>query len=81
MVDSVYYVTISLFFDTPLLYYYINLRSPIILCLFSEDIYLFFGIFLPNSMFSVSFLTVPELFCDEVLETFVTLSAILFPIK
>ena len=53
-------------------YYYINLRSPIIFCLSSGEIYLSLGI-------SSSF--VSELFCSEVFEIPVILSAILFPMK
>ena len=63
-------LTNLLFFDVPLLYYYINLNSSIICCLFSGDIYLSFGISLLGSVFS--------LFCDE---AFVILSAILLLIK
>ena len=66
-----------LFFDIPLLYYYTNLNSSIICCLFSGDIYLSFGI-------SISSLA--SLFCEcssleDFLEIFVILSAILLPIK
>ena len=53
-----------------LLYYIIDPRSLVIYCLFSGDIY-----------FSSSFVPVSELFCGEVFETFVILSAILLPIK
>ena len=76
MFDLVYYPTNLIFFDIPLLYYCINLRSSIIFCLSPEDIYLSLGISL-----SRSFLSVPEFFCREVLETFVILSGILLPIK
>ena len=51
-----------------------NLRSSIIFCLSLENIYLSLGISL-----SCSFLT--ELFCGDVCETFVILSAILLPVK
>ena len=54
-------------------YYYINLRSPIIFCLSSGEIYLSLGI--SSSSF------VSELFCSEVFEIPVILSAILFPMK
>ena len=76
MVDFVYYLTNLLFSYIPLLYYYINLRSSIIFCLSSGDIYLSFGISL-----SRSFLIISELFCGKLLETFVILLAILLPIK
>ena len=72
MGNLVYYLRDLLFFDISLLYYHINLRSSIILCLFSEDIYFFWYFF---------FTSVSELFCGEVLEIFVILSAILLPIK
>ena len=49
-------------------------------CLFSADIYLSLGISLSNPIF-FSLSTVPELFCDKVLENFVILPAILLPIK
>ena len=49
-----------LFFDIPLLYYYINLRSSKIFCLSSRDIYLCVCISL-----SCSFVTVSELFCVD----------------
>ena len=64
MVNFVYCLTNLLFFDIPLRYYYINLRSSIICCLFS-----------------VSFSTISKLFCGELYETFVILSAILSAIK
>ena len=53
-------------------YQYINLRLSIIFGLSSEDIYL---------SLSISSSFVPELYCGEVFETLVILSAILFPIK
>ena len=74
MVDLVYFITSLLFFDISLLYYYIIPRSSIIFCVFYGDIYLSLGISLSNPVFSASF-------CDEVLKTFVILSAILLPIK
>ena len=49
MVHLVYYLTKLLFFDIPLLYYYINLTSSINFCLFSGDIYLSFGISISKS--------------------------------
>ena len=57
----------------PLLSYYINPRSSIIFWLFSVDRCRSFG---QNSVFSVS-----EVFFGEVLETFVTFSEILLPMK
>ena len=69
MVDLMYCLTNLLFFDISLLYYYSNHNSSIICCLFSGDIYLSFG-------FSNSFL-----FCENVFDTLVILSAILLPIK
>ena len=81
MVDLVYCLTSLLFFGILILYYYINLRSSMIFCLFSGDIYLSLGITLSNLIFSASLSTVSELFCGEVLETFVILSAILLAIK
>ena len=68
-----YYLTNLLFFDIPLLYYYINLRSSIIK---SGNIYLSLGIYL-----LYSFATVSELFCCKVFETFEILSTILLQIK
>ena len=59
-----------LLFDIPLLCYYINLRSSVIFCLCSRNIYLF-----------SSFVTLSKLFCGEVLETFVILTTFLLPIK
>ena len=73
MVDLVYCLTSLLFFDIPLLYYYINLRSSIMFCLFSGDICLSVSI-------SVS-LSVSEVFWGKFLETFVILLAMLLPIK
>ena len=54
--------------------YYINLESSIIVCLCSAERYLSLSI-------TSSFVTIPELFCGNVFETFVIHSAILFPIK
>ena len=76
MLDLVYYLTILLFFDIPLLYYYISRRSSIVFCLSIGDIYLSLGFSL-----SCSFVTSSELFCGKVFETFVILSAILLQIK
>ena len=73
MVDLVYYLKNVLFFDIPLLYYYVNFRLSIFFCLFSGDIhiYLSWGISL-----SCSFLTISELLFCEGFEIFVILSAI-----
>ena len=81
MADLVHCLTNLLLFDIPLLYYYINLRSSIIFCLLSRDIYLSLCISLLTPVFSTYFVTVSELFCSEVLETFVISSSMLFPIK
>ena len=62
MVDLVYYLINLLFFDIPLLYYYVNLRTSIIFCLYSGDINLSLGISLSSPIFSVSFPTVSS--CD-----------------
>ena len=45
MFDLPYCLKDLLLFGIPLLYYYVNLRSPIIFCLSSGDIYLSLGIF------------------------------------
>ena len=81
MVDLMYCLTSLLFFDIQLIYYYINLRSSIIFCLFPGDIYLSFGIFLSNTIFSASLSTVSELLCGAVFDNFVILSAILLSFK
>ena len=60
MADLVYCLKNLLFSDIPLLYYYINLRSPTTFCPSSGDTYLSLGISL-----SCSFVTVSELFCVE----------------
>ena len=77
MVNLVYCLTNSLFFDIPLLYYYVNVRSLGVCYLISWDIHLS----LSSPIFCFSFITVPELFCGKVFETFMILSAILFLIK
>ena len=77
----VYYVNLVIIFDILVSYYYINLKSLIICCLFSRGVYISLGISLSCSIFSVSFATVPEMFCVEVLETFVVLSATLSQVK
>ena len=80
MVDLVYYPTNLLFFDIPLLYYCINLRSSVIFYLSSGDI-LSLSIFLSNPVFFYSFSTVSELFCGEIFQNFVIVTAILLPEK
>ena len=75
MVDLVYYLINLLFFDIPILYCYINLRSLIIFWPYSRDIYVSSGI---SSL--CSFVTVSKLFCDELFKKFLVL-AILLPIK
>ena len=69
-----HYLTNSLFFYIPLLYYYTSLNSSVICCLFSGDMFLSFGS-------SDSSLT--SLICSffDFLETLVSLPAILLPIK
>ena len=84
MADLEYYLKNLQFFDISLLYYYINLRSSITGCLSTGDIYIniyFFGNSLSNYVFFVSLAMVFDLFCDELLKAFATLSAILLPIK
>ena len=63
-------------FDIPLLCYYVNLRSSIIFCLFSGDMYSFISL-----ICSSPFVTVSKLFFGEVFETFVILAVVLLPIK
>ena len=77
MIDFVCFLTSLLVLSIPLLNYYNNLRSSIIFCHFSGSIYLFLGISLSNPIISASFSIVSELFCGEVFEAFVILSAIL----
>ena len=71
----------KLYFGIPLLCYCINLISSIVFCLFSGDKFLSFGIFLSSPTFPGSFVTVSELFCGHVLETFMILLAILLPVR
>ena len=63
MVDVMHCLTNLLFFDIPLLYYHINLRSSITFCLSCGDIYLSLDISL-----SCSFVIVSELFCCKCFE-------------
>ena len=72
MVDLVECVTSLLFFDIPLLCYY--LRSSIMFLYYPEDIFLSPSIF-------VSLLTVSDIFCGELHLIYVILSRILLPIK
>ena len=76
MVNLVYYWTNLLFYDIPLLYFSVDLRSSIIFCLSTGDIYLSLGIYL-----SCPFVIVSELFSSELLDTFVIMSVISLPIK
>ena len=76
MVDLVYYLANLLFFDTPLFYYCINLRSSIIFCLYSGDICLTLDVYLSHS-----FVIVSEIVCGELLEMFVILLENLLPAK
>ena len=56
MVNLVYCLKKKIFSDIPLLLcYYIDIKSSIIFCIFSRDIYFSFGSSLTISMFSVSF--------------------------
>ena len=68
-----HHLTNLLFFGIPLLYYYINLNSSIIFCLFCGDIYLSVGISL-LSAFECGSLA-------GFFEIFVILSAIELPIR
>ena len=74
MVDLVYCLRHLLLFDIPLLYYYINLRSSIIFCSFSWDIYLSLDIIILLSIVS-------EFFYGKVVETFAILAVILLRIQ
>ena len=72
-----HFLTSLIFLDMPLIYYYFNLRLSVIFYLSSGNIY----IFLQESFLSYLFVTVSELFCCDVFDIFVVLSAILLPIK
>ena len=67
MADSVTNLTKLFFLNILSLFYYINLRSSIIFFLFSGDMHR--GISLSITIFSSSFVTFSELFCDEVSKT------------
>ena len=71
MVDLVCGSTDLLFFDIPLINYYIN---------FNRQVF-FLEIFLLVFLYILFFSNVSELFCSKFLETFVILSATLLPIK
>ena len=77
MVSLMHCLRNSLFFDIPLLYYYTNLKSSIICCLFSGDMYLSFG----ASDSSLASLFCEHNFAEDFLETLVIFSAILLLIK
>ena len=81
MIDLVVYCLLLFnIFDTPLLYYYINLRSVIIFCFSSWYMYIYIYLSLGISLSSF-IVIVSELFCGELLENFAILLAILLPIK
>ena len=80
MVNLVYYLKNLFFFDIPLLHYYMNLRSSIVFCLFSVDIYLLYAFLYLVQYFRLH-LEVSEWFCGEVFKTFVILYVSLLPIK
>ena len=61
MVHLVYYLTNLLFFDISRLYYYIIVKSAIILCISSGDVYISLGISLSSSFVIVSELLGGEL--------------------
>ena len=67
-----------LFFDIPLLYYYINLNSSVICCLSCGEMYLSFGISLLASFEGNS---VKCNYFGDFFEELVILSAILLAIK
>ena len=67
MVDLMRYYEIYNFLT---FHYYIIIRSSMVFCLSSGDIYLSFGTSLSIPIFSISSLTVSQLFCDEVLLDF-----------
>ena len=77
MIDLVYWLRNLLFFDIPLLYYHVNLRSSINFCRY---ISFFWDISSKSNIFCF-FVTVSELFCGEVIKNFIILSEILLPIK
>ena len=76
MFDLIHYLKKFSFLYVPLLSCYINLRTLIIFCLSSGDIYFSLGISV-----SCSFIVLSKLFCSKLIETFVILLAILLPTK
>ena len=66
-----------LFFNIPLLYCYINLKSSIICRHFSGDMYLVFG----TSVLLLALLVLECNSAEDFFETLVILSAILLPVK
>ena len=78
MVYLMHYLTNSLFFDIPLLYYYTSLNSSIICCLSSGDMYHFLVVALSSSTSVSSFdNSLLDFFEYNSVETLVILSAIL----
>ena len=71
------FISIHFFVLNFLIFWYSNLRSLIIFCLFAWDIYLSLGISLLLSIFSVSFITISILFYGEIIKTFVIILAVL----
>ena len=80
MVDLMYSLINSLFFDILLLCYCTNLNSSIMCSLFYGDIYLSFDISLLASLFSKCN-SVECNSLEDFFEAFVILSAVLLPIK
>ena len=76
MVDSVYCLTNLLYFGTPLLYYYINLRSWIIFCLFLIYILLWY-FFIKSYIFGFTFNCLWTI-CDEVFHSFWPVASVVF---
>ena len=79
-----YCLTNLLFFDIPWLYYYTNLNSSIICCLFSGDTHLSFGVsILFSSVFGCNSFEFNSFECNSFgdFEIFVILSAISLPVK
>ena len=71
----------SILFNRFLIFWYSNLRSLIIFCLFAWGIYLSLGVSLWLSIFSVTFITISILFYGEILKTFVIILAVLLPTR
>ena len=68
-----YYHYYYYYSDISLLHYYTNLRSSIIFCLSSADVYLSLSISLSSLIFSGSVVTGSKPLCDKVLNTFMIL--------